>query len=81
MSFDKKWKTTITTLAFFALSFFVFTLLVKFFGDFPTYPPINKNPLTWEEVLVRIDFIIFSSLITTFLFAYSLFLGQNKKGK
>lgn len=81
MKFFKNRNLVIKAFAFLVVAFFVFSFLVKLFVDFPTYPPSSKSPLTWKEVLECLDFIVFSSFITTFIFVYSLYLSHYKKKK
>lgn len=69
----------IKSLLFYAGSFTIFLLLVKMFGDFPTYPPTEKGPVTWPEVWERLDFIFFGASLTTLIYLYALYVNNKPK--
>lgn len=65
---------------FYLGSFIVFLFFVKMFGDFPTYPPTEKGPITWTEVWKRLDFVFFGASLTTLIYIYALY-ASNKPNK
>jgi hypothetical protein len=52
---------------------------VKFWGDFPTYPPSIKKPISWGEVMERFKYILGASLIITVFYIYGTYLDYYKK--
>jgi hypothetical protein len=69
----------IKSLLFYLGSFIIFVLLVKMLGDFPTYPPTEKGPITWPEVWERLDFIFFGASLTTLIYLYALYASDKRK--
>jgi len=70
-------------LVFYIAVSIIVILAVKFWGDFPTYPPSIKKPISWEEVFERFQSILLTSFIISMFYIYGLYLdflkNKNKK--
>lgn len=66
-----------------AISFFLILLflilLTKIGGEFPNYPPVEKKPISWEEVVDRIPHLIIVSILVSIIFSWVLYWDWLKK--
>jgi hypothetical protein len=68
----------------FVLILLVLTTLTKIGGEFPKYPPIDKKPISWNEVVERLPHIILVSSFISLIFYFVLYwdwLNKNKNSK
>lgn len=68
----------------FLLILLFITTLTKIGGEFPNYPPIDKKPISWNEVVERLPHIILVSSFISLIFCFVLYwdwLNKNKNSK
>lgn len=68
----------------FILILLFLTILTKIGGEFPNYPPTDKRPISWHEVVERLPHIVLVSSIISLILYFVLYwdwLNKNKNGK
>ena len=56
-------------ISFFLILLFLI-LLTKIGGEFPNYPPVEKKPISWGEVVDRIPHLIVVSIFVSIIFSW-----------
>lgn len=69
---------------FYAILLLISIILTRISGPFPNYPPIDKNPIPWDEVWLELPRLIITTLFVSMIFYMGLYwdwYAKNKKSE